>query len=182
MNQKPKWKWSADTWISLGAMIIAFAGVLLTVREGNENREHNRLMVSPRVEISYDFTLQDLGFNLMSVGLGPAVVKWFEVTVDNKPQESWRETLTSLGIGNTQYGFSVPNPGLLYSVGETHPLLKLNSNSPEGHIFDSKMGEIELRLCFCSMYKDDCYITTNKSSEKNVPTSCDNVPKVKFHA
>ena len=180
-DEKQGWKWSADTWISLGAMLIALAGIILACIEGCENRKHERLSVRPKMAISYFYNETEVGYELTSSGLGPALVKWLEVKVDGKPQKDWVDTFTSLGIDYSKATPRFKVPVGIYQPGTDLVIIGVNSNSVYGQVFKAKLDTIDFRICFCSMYEDDCYLSSNDSRVLNVPSSCkESTPDMPF--
>ena len=51
-----KRKISSDTVVSLSAIIIAIASIVVTIWQGIENRNHNRLSVRPKLAINFQLT------------------------------------------------------------------------------------------------------------------------------
>src|SRR3989338_10147196 len=107
-KNKSDWRWNADTWISFCAIIIALIGIVLAFVEGLENREHNRLLVRPKIILSAFYNQDKVALTLSSVGLGPAILKWFEVKVDGESETNWKDVLFAIGIHNesVEYKFT----------------------------------------------------------------------------
>ncbi len=74
----------SDRIVSLSAIIIAVASIIVTVWQGFETRRHNRLSVRPKLEISFELKLKDNSFayTLTNKGLGPAVITDVKFYVD----------------------------------------------------------------------------------------------------
>lgn len=181
-NEKKQWEWNADTWISFCAVIIALLSIGLTLWEGFENREHNRLSVRPKLHLSYFYNEEEVGLTMGSMGLGPAILKWFEVKVNGKPQKDWNDAAKTLGMDTSKEGFyfKVPTEGDVLQPGTSSVIFKVQSKSDQGQILKLFLDNIEMRACFCSMYEGECFVTTNTVGSVNVPASCNEVPKVRF--
>ncbi|MCP5006050.1 MAG: hypothetical protein GY941_19245 [Planctomycetes bacterium] len=70
--------------ISLAAIIIAFCALVFSVWQGYITRHHQILSVRPRIDIDYDFLFQPnvLKIDIHNNGLGPAIIKKFEILYD----------------------------------------------------------------------------------------------------
>ncbi|MCW8890813.1 MAG: hypothetical protein OQL20_09170 [Sedimenticola sp.] len=66
--------------------VIALCALLLTASQASKMREHNRISVRPHLTTwnSKDFEKGSYGVYLLNNGIGPALIKKFEIRVDNK--------------------------------------------------------------------------------------------------
>ena len=181
-ENKSGWKWDANTCISLSAMLIALVGLGLSLWEGFENRGHNRLSVRPKMTFSYFYDDKEVWYELQNRGLGPAVIKWFEVRINGQLQKDWKDMFNALGIDYNKANphFTVPMQGSIFQPGIPSTLFAVNINTHEGQLLMANLDNIDLKICFCSMYDDDCFSSTHDSRELNIKDSCKKAPEVFF--
>src|SRR4051812_537577 len=101
---------------------------------------------------------------VQNVGLGPAVIRAFEVRVDGRPLKNWKEVADSLHVTLSWRGHASTTfvPGLLIPAGSRIDLLEL-PDSNDIRTFRGAMKErLETWVCFCSLY-GDCW--ENKSGD-----------------
>lgn len=60
--------------VSISAIIIAMASIFITLWQGIEMRNHNRLSVRPNLELVYNVDSETFGYQLENKGLGPAII------------------------------------------------------------------------------------------------------------
>src|SRR5690348_11222311 len=69
--------------VSVVAAFISFCALALSVWEGYETRNHDRITVVPKLSFSGDTSrLGPFGISLTNNGSGPALIEWFAVAVD----------------------------------------------------------------------------------------------------
>src|SRR5215470_19880581 len=116
------WLSRPEAIIGLCAVVVSVIAVFVAAYEALIQREWQRAAVWPYVQLSRSFyyTQDDvppeqrkwtLTLNAENAGVGPAQVRDFRVTVDGKPQHTWREAMQAL-LGtqdDIQYGESTVN-------------------------------------------------------------------------
>lgn len=102
-------------WKGLQIIIAIFVGVLglfVSVWEGCENRQNNRLMVSPLLNFVEGYSNKDphyYGLILKNIGYGPAIIESIKFYYNGKPLQSWNGHLKEFidsGIGFPPPGYS----------------------------------------------------------------------------
>jgi hypothetical protein len=102
----------SDTIIGIMASLIAIFALGVSIWQGHEQRQHNRLSVKPALVFSID-TADDgtvIGINLKNAGTGPAIIKQFIISVDNKPVQSspgkvWESATKILNLTDPKFNF-----------------------------------------------------------------------------
>jgi hypothetical protein len=148
--------------------------------EGYANRKHARLSVRPLVTISGTYNENGSGWKLGNEGFGPALVRWFEVTVDGSPVQNWREFIKAVGLPkDTFFRYWVPQRATSFSPQEPRELFWV-APGPADKALRSTQAKITMRMCYCSLY-DECWLATGGP---NVPPyqSCPETPPVSFQA
>lgn len=166
--------WNADRWI----VLIAISALGLTFWQGVVIRSHNRISVRPLVTISGAINQDGSGWKIGNSGLGPALVKWFEVTVEGKTVKDWKEFARELGMfDNLTYYYWVPSPSTAIPPQKPDNLFWVSSGDAD-RILRSNEKEITIRMCYCSIY-NECWLA---SGGKSVPAyqPCGDQPKIQF--
>jgi hypothetical protein len=179
-NPSPRSKWSPDSWIALSAMIVALCALILSVIEGRATRKHARLSVRPLVTISGTVNEHGSGWKLGNAGLGPALVRWFEVSVDGRPVRNWLEFEEAVGLPQgTQFRYWVPQRATAFPPQEPRELFWVMPG-PADQALRTTKAKITMRMCYCSMY-EECWLATGGP---NIPPyqSCPEEPSVLFQA
>src|SRR4051812_14088475 len=92
--------------IAFASMAIALCSLGFAVYQGSVTRWQQRLSVRPWLAMAFYHNQEGAGWKMSNPGLGPAVVKWFEVRVDDEPKGNWREVVSALGLSRAYtYGY-----------------------------------------------------------------------------
>ena len=170
--------WNADRWIAFSVFIIAICAFSLTLWQSIVIKNYNRISVRPLVTISGSKNQDGSGWKMGNSGFGPALVKWFEVTVEGKTIKDWKEFGKELGMpDNFTHYYWVPSsntaipprePMNLFWVlpGDTDTILRTNEKA------------ITMRICYCSVY-NECWLA---SGGRNAIAyqACENQPNIQF--
>jgi hypothetical protein len=164
-----------DLCVSLSSVVIAAGALFLSTYQGCVTRRHDRLMVQPRLEISFDIRTDGIGWTLVNEGLGPARIRGFKVFVNGVPQpptEYFPRVFKGLGLP------SPPNAGLRYTnihASEYIPsgsgdwyLKPLLMVSP-GIVADALVAisnHVGWQICYCSAY-DECWLLKNRTTGRD---------------
>jgi hypothetical protein len=122
-NQPLEWWIAVSTGssviIALCALVVSFCALTVTIWQGWTIREHQRLTVTPFMNISFYHSNEDgAGWILRAGGVGPAWLRTFEVFVDEKSQPHWGSAGAALGLsGLLDFDYTIPRAGLFYSPG-----------------------------------------------------------------
>ena len=175
-------KMSPSDWIAAASMMVAFVAVILALYEGGQNRLHNRLSVKPKILISFHHNEEGAGYILSNSGLGPAIIKWIEVKVDGAVQANWGTVAEKLFSKPIVSGFHFVNPtaGTSFANGSNFKIFWFKAEDPRSNVMLQAYKRVQIDVCYCSMYEDDClYFSTSK---KNKPHSnfADFVPEYFF--
>ena len=166
--------------VGVSAVVIGVCALSVSLYEVNLMRAEQRAAVVPLMEIGHSYfvssadDLEDewqLSLHVENVGLGPARVMDFRVTVDGIPQLTWRSAMQAL------IGREVPIAITLSTINGR--IIPANRSIRMFHVRDSQLAtemiaefsRLQVEACFCSVF-DDCW-TTNKSESVPEPVkSC----------
>src|SRR5215210_6210753 len=94
-----------DRIMAVSAVVVALASLTVALYEARTNREYQKVSVWPYVKQSNAWVPgEPYTRNIANLGVGPALVKSFQVSVDGTPRRDWAEVSRAL---NGQ-----PNPDL----------------------------------------------------------------------
>lgn len=151
--------------VGISAVFIGVCALAVSLYETSLMREEQRAAVIPLLELSRSFYIDQSGegktrlyLQAENVGIGPARIADFRVTVDAKPQLTWRSTMQAL-LGRDEpvaYGQSTINrrtvpPDRLVTMFD----LRTTALTSE---LVAEFDRLELEACFCSVF-DECWTT-----------------------
>jgi hypothetical protein len=187
-DDKPKafltWLSRPEAIIGLCAVVVSVIAVFVSAYEARIQREWQRAAVWPYVQLgrSYYYSDRDappdqrkwtLTLNAENVGVGPAQVRDFRVTVDGKPQHTWRAAMQAL-LGtqeDVQYGESTIN-GTIIPPGRSVQMFQY-VHQPNAEQIYKAMERMNFSACFCSVF-DECWWTYFQGTSRAQPSeSCE---------
>lgn len=125
--------------LSISAIVIAIASIIVTIWEGVEVRQHNRLSVRPKFEIYFnpDLEKNSMSWIIFNNGIGPGFYKYSKVYIDTTEYnlnysstfKKITEILDTTGIFIS--GRSSFNPGLTVKSGDLKRILSLDFKNKE---------------------------------------------------
>ena len=170
-NVRRRPKIQAEMLVGVSAVIIGICALGVSLYEASLMREEQRAAIMPLLELTRSHNLQTdessgegprLWLQAENVGIGPARVEDFRVTVDGAPQPTWdaafRELIgheSAISYGKTRInGRTVPPDRLV-------TMMKLN----DGELAEKLLAEfdrLDFEACFCSIF-DECWKTSNSA-------------------
>jgi hypothetical protein len=165
----------ADTWIALAAQLTSLCALALTIYQAEATRKHDRLTVMPRLLVSYSYRA-DSGAALVvdNRGLGPVLVKTFDVLVDDSAVTSWEELMSRLRMRASAYRFSQLFPGEAFPAGTIGVLFGVDSGASARYL-RRQIHRVDVQICYCSLY-EDCWQTKfwaeTLPAPHGVPANC----------
>lgn len=163
--------------VGLSAVFIGVCALVVSLYEAHLMREEQRAAVIPLLELGRSHYVDHSGANpekwrlslhAENVGIGPAIIRDFVVTVDGEPQPTWRAAMRSL-LGrdvDVAYGQSTINgrtipPDRLVTMFDLMNTELVPEIMPE-------FERLELTACFCSVF-DECWTTSYSTFGQGTP-------------
>lgn len=163
-------RWNADRKLSAAAVFISFCALALSLYGGYESRRHDRLAVKPLMTIDFAYRDEGAGFIMVNDGLGPAIIRSFEVFVDGKPQMTWHAAAKSLGLSAPTF-WMVPSASTVWKASDdTRTKIFWIDKGESVGLLKSGAPRVEINVCYCSIY-DECWIRT-RHADLPRETSC----------
>lgn len=163
--------------VGLSAVLIGVCALGVSLYETKLMREQQRAAVLPMLELARshyidgedgDASKWRLSLHAENVGIGPARVRDFTVTVDGEPHPTWHSAMQAL-IGrdiNVSYGQSSIN-GRTIPAERQVTMFDLSSTELAAQIMEN-FDRLEFEACFCSVF-DECWTTSFSSFGNSTP-------------
>lgn len=170
-NVRRRPKIQAEMLVGVSAVIIGICALGVSLYEASLMREEQRAAIMPLLELTRSHNLQTdessgegprLWLQAENVGIGPARVEDFRVTVDGAPQPTWDAAFREL-IGHEfpiSYGKSRIN-GRTIPPDRLVTMMNLNDGELAKQILD-EFDRLDFEACFCSIF-DECWKTSNSA-------------------
>lgn len=165
--------------IAVCSAVISLCALVFTIRQARSTDEHQRLSVRPYIVSRRAKRRTDEGtyatFELLNVGLGPAVIESFKFTVEDKPlsgqiPDPIEEMLTRCLGGKIAFVLrrsSYPSPGYCIKVHEEYLVAEVffpKITRDEEQRVDQLLKCVELEVPYASFYGErESFSTRNKS-------------------
>ena len=147
---------------AFAAILIAMLAFFLSMWQFLALRTHNRLSVKPHLSYEMFNVRTDMGFgiNICNKGIGPAIIKKFQIFIDNTEiiSETNQIWLKALQVMNCNYKFiQVDSLGkdTSISAGEKLPLLTIDEdvNKEQEELFQNALIRLDISIQYESIYK-----------------------------
>ena len=148
-------------------MFVAVASLAIALYEVRMMREHDRVSVWPYLGAFSSDSGGVYSFNVRNVGIGPALVRSFEVSVDQKPKRNWGEVVHALvaSTEGTASTYSSFGRGSVLLPGSHIVLFTLGPGAAALPFHKAIQGHLDVRMCYCSLY-EQCWLLDAASSEE----------------
>ena len=156
-------KLHAEMVVGISAVLIGVCALVVSIYETRLMRQQQQAAVLPILELgrSHYVTGEDedrwrLSLHTTNVGIGPARVLDFRVTVDGEPQRTWGAAMQALlGVDHeVRYGHSSINGRTLPADREI-VMFDLSDERLAPSIID-QFDRLDFVACYCSVF-DECW-------------------------
>jgi hypothetical protein len=176
------WISRPESIIGLCAVIVSVVAVGIAAYEARIQREWQRAAVWPYIQLGRSFykTGPDDGsgeqgwmltFNAENVGVGPAHVMDFHVTVDGKPQRTWGAAMKALLREDVDIPYGQSTILGMIVPAQRNVQMFQYVNQPNAQRIYREMDRLDYAACFCSVF-DECWVTTDKTTQAEKVESC----------
>jgi hypothetical protein len=185
-------QWTTEKISSVVAMVLATTALAYSLYNGSELARrlqeqderfdrHLRLSVQPNMAFAFYYNKEGTGWTLHNSGAGPAILKWFAVTVDGKLQPDWDAFRAALGLpDHVRYEFSVPYADLVVPpvTDKIQGRIFWIPPGPEADALKHLNRRVGMQVCYCSYYSE-CWLA-GRDPRGPIRDSCESAPSVVF--
>ena len=147
----------------------------MTIYEARASREHDRISVWPRIYQTVSDSAKRYIRTVTNVGLGPAIIRSFEVQVDGVVTHSWEQVVDSVLKArprpNLTTFYSSFGKGSVLLPGAHLDLLTISSDSLSSVLVAAE-HRIRSTICYCSVY-DECWLARSDRPDPERVARCD---------
>lgn len=165
--------------VSASATIIAIAALGTAVYQAKLSRDQAEASVWPYL-IQGNSGNNGYANIVQNLGVGPAKIGGFEVTVDEKPVKNWANAAEAMGIKLSWKGHRSTSfrPGIVVPAGAVIDLLEL-PDSTDARLFVGQVDRLRVWICYCSIY-DSCWAVATKQDAPDKVKVCRTDPARRF--
>lgn len=163
--------------VGVSAVVIGLCALGVSLYETKLMREEQRSAVLPMLELARSHYIDRvdgntnewrLSLHAENVGIGPARVRNFIVTVDGEPHRTWYAAMRALvgAEADIEYGQSAIN-GRTIPPERQVTMFDLATLELADDIIEN-FDRLEFSACYCSVF-DECWTTSYKTFGVSVP-------------
>lgn len=171
-----------DRITSVSAIIAAIAAVLVAVYETRINREYQRISVWPYLQQSNSLTAgQPYLRTVSNLGVGPALIRSVEVSVDGVLCRDWGEVIKAM-IGRPGSGivYSTFHAGAVLLPDKPITVLQLPPGEDARKFWEEAQGRrLSIRICYSSLF-EECWLSDSFEDHPQPVAQCDSDPAKEF--
>jgi hypothetical protein len=155
-------------WDAMGVIVASLVGLLALLVSGYTayiQRQQVRAQVWPYLTKAYvdpadtSDTLRKLA--IFNKGVGPAIVRSVQVSVDGKSQTTWQQVFSALNLSSVHFGYS-SLAGNVLSPGETLDVLIFKDAPAYSRFRDAMSARARMSICYCSTL-GECWMLADHS-------------------
>ena len=143
-----------DRLTALASGAVALLALAVSTYNVVLQRQQIRAQVWPHLSWTYSqgelFTIQ-----VSNEGVGPAIVKSVQLSVDKQPVPDWKTALDQLALPMKQVGFSEIRNAVI-PPGQKVTMLTVPNDALSDKIADAFGRRLVLDICYCSVL-DECW-------------------------
>lgn len=189
---------SLDLLVAFAALATSISSIWLALAQGDDMQRLVQAQSWPyigfhsgnsTVDEAARERVRSLGFTVVNQGVGPARVRWMEISVDGKPVPN----TTALMLRAARLPadarldrrdvYTSGIQGRVLRAGEEITFLRWHhavQREPVWSALDkARFGRIEIRACYCSVF-DECWISRSETPDPLPVAQCPALP-VPFH-
>ncbi len=147
--------------MAMAAVVMSVCALVVSVVQVRIMREQQKAEVWPYPEIGITDNEEGLVLSFTNNGIGPALVKTVEITLDGEIKKRWPEVLTAILTEVPNYSYSTIRDRV-FPADKGVPFLLLPPGPDAQKVNDAwRSGAVRLgiMICYCSVY-DDCWELT----------------------
>jgi hypothetical protein len=155
--------------IAATALVLSLSTLGVYIYQAKVMKEQQHVSVWPYMEW-YTGNVEDYHIAAKNKGVGPAIIRKVELTVDGKPVQNNQELISAVLGNDWKMGYvNSTLKGRVLSPGEEVAMLRI-PDVKEGRAFEEKLRQHKFRMSitYCSVY-GDCWVTTEDEKVRRLP-------------
>lgn len=181
------WRETADRTLALTGVAVAICAAVITFYQVHLMRTQAKIAVWPHVE-QYDSFPLGTPHRFMEVvrnaGLGPAVIRWVDISVDGRSMHSaWQAVARRLtGIQSPAVVPTVTSDlpsGFVLLPGQKVVMLEIDGS--DANAAEAGRSKFDATICYCSLY-GDCWESRSSTALNERVKNCPNARTSGFYA
>lgn len=171
-----------DRIMSVSAIVAAIAAVLVAAYEARINREYQRISVWPRLQQANSYVPGEPYLRIVTnVGVGPALIRSVEVSVDGKICRTWRDvTLAMIGKPMPELIYSSFHVGAVLLPDKPITVLQLPPGDDALKFSEEVNGQrLSIRICYSSLF-EECWLSDSSEDHPKAVAECRSDPAKEF--
>ena len=170
MNQKKNKTtiFSVDQLVSYVAILVGLSALIVSLYEASIFRKQQKAAVWPYLELNYAYNSNNgvFSYNIQNKGMGPAILEWSSIKIDDTPMHNWRNyrneifTTDTLKLGKSYIYNRVIAPG------ETVNMLII-SDKQAAYIAYKNRKRISFEICYRSIFDEYWLLKRNSSGRSH---------------
>lgn len=155
-----------DTCASVSAAVIALAALVLSIREGRQSRNHDRLSVRPYLDsdINISPAYDRIQVTLSNQGIGPAILSEWSLLVDGKTCEElgitrWEQLTTRLNLKDL-VNYEYITDGTIMAPGKTMELFGVPTgqySTERATLYRDAIRRLTIKIKYQSIYQEEAF-------------------------
>lgn len=179
-DEKQRKRISSEMIVSVSAVVIGVCALAVSLYEAQLMRAQQRASVLPILELSRShYTNQErtdnwrLLLQVENVGIGPAKIVDFVVTVDGAPKKTWGDAMEALLGGDARVRYGVSTIGGRTIPADRNVTMFDLSNTELTPDLVREFDRLDFKACYCSVF-DECWTTAYSSIGGTQPVAACN--------
>ncbi|MEL7220567.1 MAG: hypothetical protein AAGJ93_04560 [Bacteroidota bacterium] len=168
--------------LAISALLISLSALVVSIVEMRTMQVQQKAMVYPHLDVGESYSSEGFTIYAKNTGTGLAVVKSVEVSLDDKPFESWMDIINYILPEGHSVGYNIVSVGAINGkVIPASEVIKVFGVdwTDESRVLVNRLISLKYRICYCSLL-DDCWEISSKESFPQPTEPCEFNEEVRF--
>lgn len=145
-----------EMFIAVFAIFISLSTLFVYIYQSNLMKQQQRMSVWPYLSFGPSWGYDYFRLNLVNKGIGPAIVKSFEMSYDGKALGNIHELMLLVPDSlKSEYLYSTVWPGMVIMAGEEVNMFKVTDPGTVKYIVENLLNDkMDISICYASVYGD----------------------------
>lgn len=162
---------------AISAVFIGVCAIGVSLYETSLIRQAQKGSVWPALGGGYSYNQDGFSYLLENSGVGPAIIEYIILSVDDEPVDTWSQFFEKLDVDVTNYLVTQAS-GRIISPQSTVDILFIPPSKIIDQIADQQ-SRVKVEVCYCSVY-DDCWINNSLADRAKEVADCNVGDRLQF--